>query len=83
MEIPSTKDLIQETKGNLGVPEIRVWCHPERIGKTGDDYYNVFETFKEALSFIKNYKEAEEVPLIAFRGYEINLWEIQKVVPKK
>lgn len=77
MEIPTTKDLIQETEGNLEVPEIRVWCHPPKIGKSGDDYYQIFETFELALAFIKSHKEAEEVPLIAFRGYEINLWEIK------
>jgi hypothetical protein len=77
MIVPAAKDLIQESRGNLEVPEIRVWCHPHRVGKNGDDYYEVFESFKKALEFIKFSKEAEGVPLIAFRGYELNIFEMK------
>ena len=77
MNIPTLKDIIQETEGNLKVPEIRVWCHPHKIGKSGDDYWHMFDSFEKALDFIKKHKEAESNPLIAFRGYEINLWEIK------
>jgi len=77
MNVPVTIDMLQEMDGNLQVPEIRVWCHPHRIGKSGDDYYEVFDSFEKALNFISSrQEEAEDVPLIAFRGYEINLWEM-------
>lgn len=76
MEIPTMRDLIQKAKGNLEVPEIRVWCHPPKIGRSGDDYYRVFASFKEALEFIRGNEEAEEVPLIAFGGFEINIFEM-------
>jgi len=67
-------DLIQEARGNLIVPEIRVWCHPHYIGKKGDDYYRVFDTFKDAIDFIAQHDEAEEIPMIAFNGKEINIF---------
>jgi hypothetical protein len=72
--VPACTDLIQKERGNLEVPEIRVWCHPHRIGKNGDDYYEVFKSFEEALKFIKLYRGAEEVPMLAFRGYELNIF---------
>jgi len=78
MEIPVLNDVIQDFKGNLKVPEIRVWCHPHYVGEHGDDYYEVFDTFQKALDFIAHNKKAEDAPLIAFKGYEINLWEIKE-----
>lgn len=60
------------------IPEIRVWCHPYRIGKSGDDYYETFNSFLEAMKFISEHKEAENVPLIAFRGYELNFWKMKE-----
>ena len=78
MEIPTTRDLIQKAKGELKVPEIRVWCHPHMIGMSGDDYYRVFESFEEALAFIRGDEAAEDVPLIAFRGFEINIFEMRR-----
>ena len=75
MKFATTIDLLQGNK-KLKTPEIRVWCHPHYIGKDGDDYYNVFEGFKEAMDFIKEHKEAEKIPLVAFNGLEINLWSI-------
>ena len=75
MDVPVCKDLIQGDKP-LEVPEIRVWCHPHFVKKSGSDYYKVFDTFKEAMDFCSSHDEAEEVPLLAFRGYEINLFEI-------
>lgn len=56
----------------LKIPEIRVWCHPL---EGGDDYFVVFKTFEEALKFIEKNEEAEEFPLIAFNGYEINIFD--------
>lgn len=70
------KDIIQEIEGKITTPEIRVWCHPHYIGNTGDDYYDTFSTFEEAEEFIKTHKDAEKTPLIAFGGYEINLYEL-------
>lgn len=78
MEIPVTIDMIQQTKGNFETPEIRVWCHPHKIGKSGDDYYYTFPSFEDALTFIDTHDEAENHPLIAFRGYEINLFAIEE-----
>jgi len=80
MRVPATTDMIQETRGKLESPEIRVWCHPHRIGEDGDDTYVVFEGFKEAEEFIQSHPEAEDTPLIAFRGYELNLWNMEPVL---
>ena len=77
MNIPSTKDLVQSEKV-LYTPEIRVWCHPHAIGKSGDDYYKVFKSFKDAEKFSLSNDEAEPNPLVAFRGYEINLYGIEE-----
>lgn len=74
LEIAQTIDVIQECEGNLAMPEIRVWSHPHKIGKSGDDYYDVFDSFKQAHKFIESHPEAEENPLIAFRGHEINIY---------
>ena len=74
MKVPAAKDCIQEFRGSLEIPEIRVWCHPHRIGEDGDDYWRTFDTFKEAVEFSKSHEEAEKNPLIAFKGYELNLW---------
>jgi len=71
---PATRDLTQ-TKVKIKVPEIRVWCHPHRINETGDDYYKVFSTFNKALQFIKTHKEAEESPLVAIDGFEVNVFD--------
>lgn len=79
MEIPTSIDLIQEYGEILAEPEIRVWCHPHYIKKSGDDHYMVFDTFKDALEFIREHKEAEDVPLIAFQGYEINIFAIDEL----
>lgn len=73
MDFATARDILQEEK-KLKIPEIRVWCHPHYIGKSGSDYYNVFKTFKKAMNFIKKHKEAERFPLIAFNGLEISLW---------
>ncbi len=80
MRVPATTDVIQEANLPLATPEIRVWCHPERIGESGDDTYKIFESFHDALEFISEHPEAEKAPLIAFRGYELNLWEMESDV---
>jgi hypothetical protein len=72
------KDVIQECEGNLDIPEIRVWCHPL---PHGDDFHYVFNTFKEAMGFIKtNIKSKEFVPesqpMIAHGGYEFNIFDV-------
>lgn len=74
MQVTVVKDLTQHEK-MLEVPEIRVWCCPHRIGKKGDDWFETFDSFKEAIEFIETHKEAERQPQIAFRGYEFNLYE--------
>ena len=83
MQIPTLVDMIQQTDGNLEVPEIRIWCHPHIIDASGDDYFRVFSNFNAAVEFIKTHPEAEKQPLIAFRGYEINLWEMKEAEKKK
>lgn len=74
--IPYCIDLTQ-SGDELKVPEIRVWCHPHYVKKSGDDYYRVFESFMDAFKFIKTHKEAEDVPLVAISGIEINLFDIK------
>lgn len=77
MKVPALKDDIQEVGVKLEVPEIRVWCHPHYIDKDGDDYYYTFGSFKKALAFIAKHKEAEDYPLIAFRGYELSIFRME------
>ena len=83
VEVPSTRDVIQEADGVLTTPEIRVWCHPHKIGKSGDDFYMKFNSFSEAVAFIKNHPEAEAHPLIAIQGYELDLFAIEKIPKRK
>jgi len=77
--VPVSRDMVQMAEGDLDVPLIRVWCHPHnaRPPRDGDDYYVEYMTFRGALRFIETHLEAERVPLIAFRGYEINLWGLE------
>lgn len=77
MKVPALKDDIQTFGVKLEVPEIRVWCHPHRIDKDGDDYYYTFKSFKYALAFIAKHKEVEDHPLIAFRGYELDIFRME------
>jgi len=79
IEVPATKDVIQEFRGNLEVPEIRVWCHPHYIDQPGSDYYRKFRSFEKALEFIKSHPEAEKHPLVAMKGYEMNLFAIEEL----
>ena len=77
-----TVDLIQVFGcGKLEKPEIRVWCHPRKVGIRGDDYYEIFsykivspdsiaKSLATARRFISRHEEAETEPLIAFDGYE-------------
>lgn len=51
------------------MPEIRVWHHSNK-----GDSYKVFSTFQKAFQFIKMHPEAEEIPLIAINGCELNLF---------
>lgn len=74
LNITQTVDIIQEGDINLIIPEIRVWSRPYKIGKPGNDYFDVFESFREAHQFIDGHPEAEEAPLIAFQGYEIDIY---------
>ena len=78
MKIAASKDLMQEFNGNLDIPEIRVWCHPHYIKEEGDDYFHTFKTFKKAIEFIKSHKGAEEHPLIAINGYELNIFDLEE-----
>ena len=74
IKVQALYDVIQESEGNLRIPEIRVWCHPKN---GGDDYYEVFKTFRDAFQFINHHPEAERIPLIAFKGWEIDLYSVQ------
>lgn len=85
--IPALQDIIQKYGKILQVPEIRVWVHPL---PSGDDFCYTFDSFKEALQFIKRNKEkrkkkfrVEDAPLIAFRGYELNIFRIKPLKPKR
>jgi hypothetical protein len=80
MPITMTRDVLQEAGGKtLTTPEIRVWCHPV---KGGDDFYYVFPTFRGAEGFIKKVSRKEfipeDVPLIAYAGFEIDLYGLAK-----
>jgi len=78
MRVPAARDIMQEGGKELEVPEIRVWFHPHRVGRRGDDYYQVCDSFKQAMELIEAHpKEAEPTPMLAFRGYELNLWEMK------
>lgn len=81
MDIPAMIDMIQSCGEVCTVPEIRVWCHPHATGKDGQDDYSVFDTFAEALAFIKATPEAEPTPLIAYNGYEINIFALMPPPP--
>ena len=79
--IPMMLDLIQEVEGNNEVTKIRVWVHPDE----GDDYYLGFETFEAAIDFIKSEDcpGAEKAPLIAFKGFEINIFDLPNIEYKQ
>ena len=54
------------------VLEYRVWIHPEMGGKdiyNGNDYYQAFEAYEDALIFSKKTKGAEE-PLVLIKQKE-------------
>ena len=54
------------------VLEYRVWCHPERGAfdlEDGNDYYEAFATYTEALAFSRSTKGAE-APLALIRQLE-------------
>lgn len=78
------KDIIQETRGRLKHPQVRVWVHPK---KGGDDYYYTFKTLCKAKDFIfkfpKSKGRVEDTPLIAFGGYEMTAKEFAKKHGKK
>ena len=78
MNVPVTVDVLQEIDGNLDMPEIRVWCHPRWIDRPGDCYYHKFPSFRSAMGYIKRTKSAERHPLIAFRGYEFDLFAVKE-----
>jgi hypothetical protein len=83
-------DVIQKYGKKLKKPEIRVWVHP----KKGDDFYYVFKTLKMARIFSKEKKKTlfvghpytklikVEPPLVAYKGYEMNVSGFKKQFPK-
>jgi len=79
-KVPILVDVCQERETPRMIPEIRVWCHKT----SGDDYYEVFDTFIHALDFIASdagkQLGCEDQPLIAFRGFEINIWDLPQLV---
>lgn len=85
VNIPSTIDMIQEHgKIITDVPEIRVWIHPHKRGANGSDDYAIFDSFKKAFAFIKKTGlMAEDHPLIAFRGYELDIFQIEQAKKEK
>lgn len=74
------EDVIQRKESNLEVPEIRVWCHSHNVGNLKGDYYYAFDTFQDAVDFCARTKTAENNPILAFRGYEINLYTIDDLI---
>lgn len=79
----ATEDVIQKATEKFKIPEIRVWCHPHRIGKEGDDHYMVFKSFKDAFRMIElNPDLTEDIPLVAIGGYELNLFELKELPPE-
>jgi hypothetical protein len=79
VNVPATIDMIQEYgEMIIDVPEIRVWVHPSEVGKKGEDYYTTDKTFKSALKFILDTPGAEDVPLIAWKGYELNIFDVHE-----
>lgn len=76
--VPMLIDVLQEFGETLETPEIRVWCHGG-----GDDAFETFKTFEDAQTFINSAagKKArcESVPLLAFRGFELNLYELPQL----
>jgi hypothetical protein len=84
-------DIIQETRGKLKHPQIRVWAHPTS-GES--DFYYVFKTLKEANRFSKEKKKTlfvghpytklakVESPLVAYNGYEMSVSGFRKQFPK-
>jgi len=84
INIPVLIDVIQKYGTLCKIPEIRVWCHPHHLKKQGDDYYYVFESFKDAFEFIKDNKPlADAIPMIAYNGYEINIFDIKEIKQEK
>lgn len=81
VQVPAARDITQATKKENYIekyPHIRVWCHPHKIGLEGDDYFIICDNFEEAFRFIDAHKEAERTPLIAFRGWELNLFDMER-----
>ncbi len=82
-KVPMLIDCLQEFGDIREMPEIRVWCH-----EGGDDSFRPFETFEAAWKYINSAKGKKEccesVPLLAFRGFELNLWDMPALaVPKR
>jgi len=76
--VPALLDGVQEADGNLlQLPEIRVWCHPHRVGRDGPHYFRRFHSFAGAVRECALNPSAEETPLLAFRGFELNLFGIR------
>ena len=75
--VPALRDVLQEDKKILDIPEIRVWYYSN---KTNGDDFMVFKTFDDAIAFIELNKKNPDItvesnPLITFKGYEINIWK--------
>jgi len=82
VEVSAMKDAIQESNGLKMIPEIRVWHHPLKAGRKGQDCYVVCESFKEAIKHIGSSDDAEEHPLIAFKGWELDIFTIPPAFKK-
>ena len=77
------KGLIQEVRGNLDHPEIRVWCCPHRIGQDGDDWDETFDSVSGAIKFISQHPESEDTVLIAFDGQKYSLRRFKEEHPQE
>jgi len=81
--IPGKVDMTQ-LDHKIDIPQIRVWVHPK---DGGEDRFEIFPSFEEAIEFAVHDDEAEDMIFLAFAGYELNIMgmaEASKVVdPKK
>lgn len=83
--IPMLNDMIQQYGDVLDTPEIRVWVHP---CNGGDDSYEIFKSFKAALTYIDKNKNSDNFrtevhPLIAFHGWEIDIFALPNPTTKE
>jgi len=72
IHIEAKNDSAQSMMGNLSVPEIRAYIND---GKEHKHY--TFSNFGDAMTFIKSSPLAEPHPLIAFRGFLLDIFDVR------